>query len=95
MHILTLVLIGLAVLAFFIVTGVLINRRRPGYPVDTTRLFIWVWLPAALVNSMVGYLQVGIPLANEIGAFGLIFGIPAGFALYLSRRMRKLGQDLD
>lgn len=94
MHILTLVLIGLGVLAFFVVTGVLINRRRPGYPVDAPRLFIWMWLPAALVNSAVGYLQVGIPLANEIGAFALVFGIPAGVALYLSRRMRKLDQDL-
>ncbi len=93
MHILTLVLIGLGVLAFFIVTGVLLNRRRPGYPVDATRLFIWVWLPAAFVNSAVGYLQVGIPLLNEIGAFMVIFGIPAATALYLSRRMRRLSQD--
>lgn len=94
MHILTLVLVGLAVLGFVIVTGMLLNRRRPGYPVDAPRLFIWIWLPAALVNSAVGYLQVGIPLANEIGAFALIFGIPAGVALYLSRRIRKLNQDL-
>ena len=94
MHILTLVLVGLAVLGFVIVTGMLLNRRRPGYPVDAPRLFIWIWLPAALVNSAVGYLQVGIPLANEIGAFALIFGIPAGVALYLSRRMRKFDQDL-
>ncbi len=91
MHILTFVLIGLGVLAFFIITGVLLNRRRPGYPVDATRLFIGVWLPAAFVNSAVGYLQVGIPLLNEIGAFALIFGIPAVTALYLSRRMRRLG----
>ena len=34
MHILTFVLIGLGVLGFFIVTGLLLNRRRPGYPVD-------------------------------------------------------------
>lgn len=95
MHILTFVLLGLGVLGFFIVVGVLLNRRRPGYPVDAPRLFIWVWLPAALVNSAVGHLQVGIPLVSEIGAFVLIFGIPAGAALYLSRRMRKLGQDLD
>ena len=95
MHILTFVLIGLGVLGFFIVTGLLLNRRRPGYPVDAPRLFIWVWLPAAAINSAVGYLQVGVPLANEIGAFAPIFGIPAAVAFYLSRRMRKLGQDLD
>jgi|GEM_PF-945679 len=93
MHILTLVLLGLAVLGFFIGVGVLINRRRPGYPIDAPRLFIWIWLPAALINSAVGYLQVGIPLINEIGAFAVIFGIPAGMALYLSRRMRKLNPD--
>jgi hypothetical protein len=89
MHILSFMLLGLGLLGFFIGTGLLLNRRRPGYPVDAARLFIWVWLPAAAVNSAVGYLQVGIPLINEIGAFAVIFGVPAAVALYLSRRMRK------
>jgi hypothetical protein len=88
MHIVVLVLIGLGALGFFIAFGAAINRRRP-YPVDAARLFIWMWLPAAAVNSAVGYLQVGIPLLNEIGAFAVIFGVPAAVALYLSRRMRR------
>jgi hypothetical protein len=88
MHILTFILIGLGVLGFFIAVGAAINRRRP-YPVDAARLFIWMWLPAAAVNSAVGYLQVGIPLLNEIGAFAVIFGVPAAIALYLSRRIRQ------
>lgn len=92
MHIVVFVLIGLGVLGFFIAFGAAINRRRP-YPVDAARLFIWMWLPAAAVNSAVGYLQVGIPLINEIGAFAVIFGVPAAIAFYLSRRIRRPSAD--
>ena len=92
MHIVVFVLIGLGVLGFFMAVGTAINRRRP-YPVDAARLFIWMWLPAAAVNSAVGYLQVGIPLLNELGAFAVIFGVPAAAALFLSRRTRPAAPD--
>lgn len=92
MHIVVFVLMGLGVLGFFMAVGAAINRRRP-YPVDAARLFIWMWMPAAAVNSAVGYLQVGVPLINELGAFAVIFGVPAAAAFFLSRRMRQAAPD--
>jgi hypothetical protein len=55
---------------------------------DGPYLFIWVWLAASLANGAVGVLYAGIPIVNEIAAFVPIFGIPAGAAWYLSRRMK-------
>ena len=49
-------------------------------------LFIWVWLVASILNGVVGVLQAGIPLVNEIGAFIPIFGVPAVIAWYLAYR---------
>ena len=39
-----------------------------------------------IANGVVGVVQAGIPLLNEIGAFIPIFGVPAAVAWYLSRR---------
>ena len=50
------------------------------------RVFIWVWLAAALLDGAVGVIRAGIPLLNEAGAFIPIFGIPALAAWYLAYR---------
>ena len=72
-------LIGLAVFWFgFRMFG------RPG--AAGARLFIWVWLAAALLNGAAGVVTAGIPLINEAAAFIPIFGIPAAVAWYLGHR---------
>jgi hypothetical protein len=83
-HILILIGVGHLVLAAFVLVAGVINRG--GSRVDGTRPFVWVWLLASIANGVVGVVQAGIPLLNEIGAFIPIFGVPAAVAWYLSRR---------
>ena len=84
MHILMLIVLGHLVLAAFVLVAGLINRG--GNTVDGARPFIWVWLLISIANGVVGVVQAGIPVLNEIGAFIPIFGVPAAVAWYLSRR---------
>ena len=85
MHVLILVVVGLVVLAAFVLVARLIGAR--GYAFDGASAFIWVWLIASVANGAVGVLRAGIPLLNEIAAFIPIFGVPAAAAWYLSRRL--------
>jgi hypothetical protein len=82
MHILIVVIGGLAALAMFYFGSGAFGRSGAAGAV----LFIWVWLVASVLNGAVGVLRVGIPVVNEIGAFVLIFGIPAAVAWYLAYR---------
>ena len=82
MHILSMIVIGLAVLAGFILVA-----RRLGRGPQGARVFIAVWLLSALLNSAAGVIFVGIPLLNEVGAFAAIFGVPALAAWYAARRL--------
>jgi hypothetical protein len=84
-HVLILIVIGLAVLAAFVLIARVIGAR--GHAVAGASAFIWVWLIASIANGAVGVLRAGIPLLNEIGAFIPIFGVPAAVAWYLSRRL--------
>jgi hypothetical protein len=85
MHILLVVAFGLVALATFVLIAFLL--KQSGWGFDGASVFIWVWLAASLANGAVGVFYAGIPLVNEIAAFVPIFGIPAGAAWYLSRRM--------
>jgi vacuolar-type H+-ATPase subunit I/STV1 len=73
-HILILIGVGHLLLAAFVLVAGVINRG--GSTVDGTRPFIWVWLLASVAYGVVGVVQAGIPLVNEIGAFIPIFGVP-------------------
>jgi hypothetical protein len=81
-HILMVTIIGLVVLGLAVGIARLLNRQ----PADGAQVFIWLWLAASLVNGAYGYFGHDIPLLNEVGAFIVIFGVPAGAAWYLSRR---------
>ena len=82
MHILMLVIGGLVVLAAFYFGAGLMGRTAAA----GAALFIWVWLAASILNAAVGVFRAGIPVINEMGAFVLIFGIPAAIAWYLAYR---------
>jgi hypothetical protein len=82
MHILMLIIFGLAALAVFFFGARLFGRSGP----TGAAVFIGVWLIASILNGVVGVMRVGIPLVNEIGAFFAIFGVPAAVAWYLARR---------
>jgi hypothetical protein len=83
MHIVIVVIGGLAALAMFY-----FGARLFGWPPATgAAVFIWAWLVASILNGAVGVLKAGIPLINEVGAFVLIFGIPAAAAWILAYRV--------
>jgi hypothetical protein len=85
MHIVIVVIGGLAALAMF-----WFGARMFGWTPRTGAIvFIWAWLAASLLNAAVGVLMAHIPLINEIGAFIPIFGIPAAVAWYLAYRIGR------
>ena len=82
MHIVIVTSGGLIALAAFY-----FGARLFGWaPATGAVVFIWAWLAASLLNGAVGVLRAGIPILNEVGAFVLIFGIPAAAAWYLAYR---------
>jgi hypothetical protein len=82
MHIVTVVVVGLIVLAAFFFGASLIGKGGP----SGAFVFLWVWLIVAIGNGIFGVVRAGIPVLNEIGAFIPIFGIPAAIAWYLAYR---------
>ena len=88
MHTLRMTIIGLLVLALFVLAAWLWNRSR-GKRIDGAWVFIWIWLAVALINLLVGVFAAGIPLGTEILVLLVVFGVPAAAAWYLSRRFRR------
>ena len=82
MLILMVVIGGLVALAVFYFSAGLTGRAGSA----AAALFFWVWLVASILNGAVGVLKAGIPLTNEVGAFVVIFGIPAAVAWVLAHR---------
>ncbi len=83
MHIVIVTVAGLIALAVFY-----LGARMLGWPGATGAVvFIWAWLVASILNGAVGVLKAGIPVINEVGAFVVIFGIPAAIAWYLAYRV--------
>jgi hypothetical protein len=89
MHVLVLVVFGLIALAVFAVGGRVFGGDAG--MMRATRIFIWVWLIACLINAGIGVLSEGIPFVNEFGAFVPIFGVPAAASWYLARRLGAKG----
>lgn len=52
------------------------------------KLFLPLWLVAALVNLWVGVNRAGYTLLQEMPFFSLVFGLPAAFAILLFLRFR-------
>jgi hypothetical protein len=83
-HIVMVTAIGLVLLGGFALGGRLLHG--PTGVAKSTFYFIWFSLAASVVNGIFGVMRAGIPVINEIGAFIMIFGIPAAIAWYLARR---------
>jgi hypothetical protein len=82
MHIVVVTVGGLVALAMFY-----LGARMFGWaPATGAIVFMWAWLAASILNGAVGVLKAGIPVINEVGAFAIIFGIPAAAAWYLAYR---------
>lgn len=88
MHTLKLIAAGFALLGalHFLARRLKLGTGDPtGFAV---KLFLPLWLVAALVNLWVGVNRAGYTLLQEMPFFSLVFGLPATFALLLFLRFR-------
>jgi hypothetical protein len=72
--------IGFVLLAIFLSGPRLLGR--PDLTVTGAKLFIALWLIAALVNMWLGVSRAGYSVAEELPIFLLIFALPAAAAAY-------------
>jgi hypothetical protein len=56
---------------------------RPEWSVTGAKIFIALWLAAALVNMWIGVSRAGYSVAEELPIFLLIFALPAAGAAYV------------
>ncbi|WP_376985093.1 hypothetical protein [Bosea sp. R86505] len=88
MHTLKLIAAGFALLGalHFLARRLKLGGDDPtGFAV---KLFLPLWLVAALVNLWVGVNRAGYTLLQEMPFFSLVFGLPAAFAILLFLRFR-------
>jgi hypothetical protein len=72
------VLLGLSLLA-----GRLIGGAGTQPMVTAAKVFIPIWLVAALLNMWIGVTSAGYSVAEEFPIFVLIFALPATGALFI------------
>jgi len=89
MHTVRLTMIGLVLLSVFVFVAAQINQRKNKRAVDGARFFIWLWLAVSVINFCVGVFVANYSVATELAVHVIVFGLPAGVAWYLSRRLRS------
>jgi hypothetical protein len=72
MHTVMIIGAGFVALAVFVLSAVLLGKA----PAAGARLFIPVWLVAALINLYVGTTH-GYSVVAELPFFAIVFGVPA------------------
>jgi hypothetical protein len=77
---------GLVLLAVFLFAGRLFGRTEPQAMVTGAKIFIALWLAAALVNMWIGVSRAGYSVAEELPIFLVIFALPAAGAAYVWRK---------
>jgi len=70
---------GLALLGLFTLAGWRFGGGSPGLA-TAAKIFVAIWLVAALVNMWIGVAQAGYSVAEEFPIFVVIFVIPAAAA---------------
>lgn len=85
MQTVTLIVVGLIVLAAFYLAGRFLGEGGRRGAAQALRIFLLVWLVAALANLAIGYYVAAHALWIETALFFLIFGIPAACAVLLLR----------
>jgi hypothetical protein len=56
---------------------------RPEWSATAAKVFIALWLIAALVNLWIGVSRAGYSVAEELPIFLLIFALPSALAAYV------------
>jgi hypothetical protein len=75
------VAIGFAILAVLVLLPRIAGR--PEWSAMGAKLFIALWLAAALVNLWIGVSRAGYTVREELPIFLLIFALPAALAVYV------------
>jgi hypothetical protein len=73
---------GFVLLAIFLFAGRLFGRPGPQTMVLGAKVFIPIWLAAALVNLWLGT-KVGYTVMEELPIFLVIFALPAAAAVFV------------
>jgi hypothetical protein len=88
MRTVVIILIGLALLAAWLLVAKFVSEGRPATVRTAVRAFIAVWFVAAAINLWIGVSQAGYSFLEELPIFLVIFGIPTAFAVFAGRRLR-------
>ena len=88
MHTLRLTVMGLILLSVFVFVAAQLNNRKGSKTVDGALWFLSVWLVVSVLNFCVGVFVAGYSVLTETAVHVIVFGLPAGVAWYLSRRLR-------
>jgi hypothetical protein len=78
---------GLSLLGIFVFVGRLLGGGTPQSMVTAAKLFLPVWLAAALVNMWIGVSRAGYSVAEELPIFLAIFLIPGIAAAFIWCRL--------
>jgi hypothetical protein len=73
-------------IGFVVVAACVLGPRlagRPEWTATGAKIFIALWLVAALVNMWVGVSRAGYSVAEELPIFLVIFALPAAVAAYV------------
>jgi hypothetical protein len=83
MHSVIVILGGLVLLGAFVLAWWWFGGPENASIVTAAKVFIPVWLLAALVNLWVGVSRAGYSVAEELPYFVVVFAIPAAVAGFL------------
>jgi MFS superfamily sulfate permease-like transporter len=75
--------VGVLLLAAFLLLGRLFSANYPGATVAATIAYIALWFVIAGANMWIGVAKAGYSVTEELPIFLLIFGLPAAAAVAL------------
>jgi apolipoprotein N-acyltransferase len=88
MRTIVIILIGLVLLAAWLLVARSVSKGRPETVRTALLAFIAVWFVAAAINLWIGVSQAGYSFLEELPIFLVIFGIPAVLAVFAGRKLR-------
>lgn len=74
---------GLLLLGVFVLVGRKFAGADAGSMVAAVKIFLPIWLAAALVNMWIGVARAGYSVVEEFPIFLVIFAVPAAVALFV------------
>jgi len=86
MHTLTIIGIGLGLLAVCVLVARLVGGANA--TLKALLAFVPLWFVGAAINMYIGVAEAGYTVADELPVFLVVFGVPAAIALLLWRRKK-------